>query len=97
MSSSRRTPKSGKSERFRNTLQLKLKMNRYEAEISRLRRGLEGRGGGSVAGGPTSPPDLPRPGGVEGDRPGYPPSLPGLSLNGEAGRCRSLLMWFHHG
>ncbi|CAD6580986.1 MAG: proteinral transcription repressor, partial [Tremellales sp. Tagirdzhanova-0007] len=54
----------------------------YEAEISRLRRDLEGRGGGSGGAGPTSPPDFPRPFGTEVDR----PALPGLAMNGEAGR-----------
>jgi len=64
---------------------------RYEAEIGRLRRELDGRGGGSAGGSATSPPELPGPGGAELERPGYPPTLPGPSLNGEAGRCYSKL------
>ncbi|WWC93597.1 hypothetical protein V866_000432 [Kwoniella sp. B9012] len=70
----------------------------YEGEIARLRRELESRGGQSGAGpsgipgtgGPTSPPELPRPGNDERERPPYGKSLPGPPLNGaEPGGSRS--------
>ncbi|WVQ99814.1 hypothetical protein IAU59_006957 [Kwoniella sp. CBS 9459] len=64
----------------------------YEAEIARLRRELDNRGGPIGGGGPppapNSPPELPRPGGD--DRPPYGNSLPGPPLNGgEPGGSRS--------
>jgi hypothetical protein len=56
---------------------------RYEAEIARLRRELEARGGAGV----TEPPEGSKPT-TEYERPMYPPALGAPPLNGDAGMSR---------
>ena len=78
--------KSGRSEL--PCSEVRLMRIRYEAEIGRLRRELDARGGGGGGGGAISPPDLPKPVGADGERAGYPSSLPAPSFNGESARSK---------
>jgi hypothetical protein len=62
---------------------------RYEAEIARLRRELEARGGAGV----TEPPEGSKPSG-EFERPSmYPPALGAPTLNGESGESKLIRDW----